>query len=61
MLFQSTKKGERKDQGDYMPVSLTSVPGKMMEIVLGATERHLKNYAVIRYNQPGFTKTKSPF
>lgn len=29
-----------------------------MEVVLGATERHLKCNAIVRCSQPGFTKTK---
>jgi len=32
----------REDPGNYRPVSLTSVPGKLMKIMLGTIERHLK-------------------
>jgi len=51
------RKGEKEDSGNHGPVSLTSEPGKIMEkIRLGATERHLKNNAIIRHSQHGFTK-----
>ncbi|KAK4810585.1 hypothetical protein QYF61_007322 [Mycteria americana] len=54
------KKSMREDPGNYRPVSLTSVPRKIMEkIILGTTERHLKNNAIIRHSQHGFTKGKS--
>jgi len=50
----------REDLGNYRSVSLTSVPGKLTEkIQLSTTERHLKNDAVIRHSQHGFTKEKS--
>ncbi|KAK4818651.1 hypothetical protein QYF61_016700 [Mycteria americana] len=54
------KKAVREDPGNYRPVSLTSVPGKIMEkIILGTIERHLKNSALMRHSQHGFTKGKS--
>ncbi|KAK4829005.1 hypothetical protein QYF61_001761 [Mycteria americana] len=54
------KKSMREDPGNYRPVSLTSVPGKIMEkIIPGAIERHLKNNAIIRHSQNVFTKRKS--
>ncbi|KAJ7415110.1 RNA-directed DNA polymerase from mobile element jockey-like protein [Pitangus sulphuratus] len=53
------KKGMMEDPGNHRPVRLTSVPGHIMEkIVLGTTERRLKNNAVIRHSQHGFTKGK---
>jgi len=51
------KKGVKEDPGNYRPVSLTSVPGKITEkFILGTIERHLKNNAIIRQSQRGFSK-----
>ncbi|KAK4818823.1 hypothetical protein QYF61_019860 [Mycteria americana] len=53
------QKGMREDLGKYRPLSLASVPGKIMEkINLGTTERHLKNNAIIRHRQHRLTKGK---
>ncbi|KAJ7404466.1 RNA-directed DNA polymerase from mobile element jockey [Willisornis vidua] len=41
------KKGKMQDHGSYRLVSLTSVPGKVMEIILGRIGKHLKDNAVI--------------
>ncbi|NWW20033.1 PO22 protein, partial [Falcunculus frontatus] len=53
------KKNKKENLKNYRPVSLTSVPGKVTEIILGGTEKHLKDNAVIGHSQHGFMRAKS--
>ncbi|XP_017669160.1 PREDICTED: LOW QUALITY PROTEIN: RNA-directed DNA polymerase from mobile element jockey-like [Lepidothrix coronata] len=54
------KKGCKQDSGNYRPVSLTSVPGRVMEqIILSAITQHLQDGQGIRPSQHGFRRGRS--
>ncbi|KAK4830123.1 hypothetical protein QYF61_008550 [Mycteria americana] len=56
------KKGQKEDPGNCRPVSLTSVPGKVMEqIILSAITQHVQNNQAIRPSQQEFMKGRSCF
>lgn len=53
------KKGRKEDLGNYRPVSLTSVLGKVMEqIILRDFMCHMYNDQGIRLNQHEFVKAR---
>lgn len=56
-LAQVFKKSKKNDPGHSRPVSLPSVPGKVIEqSILGGIEIHLKENAIIGNNQHSFMR-----
>jgi len=53
------KKGKKEDPGNYRLVSLTSIPGKVIEqFILDVIIKQVEEKKVIRSSQHGFTKGK---
>lgn len=49
------RKGQKEDPGNYRPVALALVPGKVMkQIILGTVTWHLQDNVVIRHRQNEF-------
>ncbi|KAJ7404884.1 RNA-directed DNA polymerase from mobile element jockey-like protein [Pitangus sulphuratus] len=53
------KKGQKDDAGNCRPVSLTSVPAKVMEQILSAIRWHMQHNQGIKPNQHGFTQGRA--
>ena len=54
------KKGDRNTPGNYRPISLTSVVGKMLEsIIRDKIVSHLERHSLIRDSQHGFRNKRS--
>jgi len=54
------KKGKKKEPGNYRPISLNSIPGKMIEqLILDVIIKQVEEKKVIRSSQHGFTEGKS--
>jgi len=54
------KKGQKEDQGNYMPVSPTLAPGKIMkQVILSSLTGHVIDNQRIRPREHGFMKGRS--
>ncbi|KAK4825973.1 hypothetical protein QYF61_003542 [Mycteria americana] len=55
-----SKKGKKEEPGSYRLVSLTSIPGNVMEqLILDTISRHMKDKKVTGSSQHGFTKGRN--
>ncbi|PKU38251.1 rna-directed dna polymerase from mobile element jockey-like [Limosa lapponica baueri] len=54
------KKGKKEDPGNYRPISLTSIPGKVMgQVILSELSWQVQDSQGIRASQHGFMKGRS--
>ena len=54
------KRGAKSQVHNYRPISLTSVPCKMLEsLIKYQLVEHLENYSIINHTQHGFVKGRS--
>jgi len=59
-VMPTYKKAQKEDLGNYRPVILTLVPGKVMEqIIMSAITHHIQDNQVTRPSQHGFMKGRS--
>jgi hypothetical protein len=59
-VVQIYKKGPKSDAGSYRPVSLTSVPCKILEsIIKDSVMKHLEEEQLINDSQHGFMQGRS--
>jgi len=55
------RKGKKEVRGHYRPVSLISIPGKVLELlILNVISRQMEEKEVLRSSQHGFSKSE-PF
>ncbi|RMC13318.1 hypothetical protein DUI87_10853 [Hirundo rustica rustica] len=53
------KKDKKENPGNYRHISVTSVPGKVVDMILGGVDRHLKDNAVTGHSRHGYMRAKS--
>lgn len=54
------KKGKPSDVNNYRPISLLSIPGKILEaVVCNSMNEHLQSHNLLSRNQWGFRKNRS--
>ena len=55
------KKRDKAESSNYCPISLTSLVGKMLGVIIArAIRKHLDNHKLIKHSQHGFSRERSP-